>query len=402
MVIGSLVIAPMVIVAGCGEMVPDAATTTTTTTTTSTTASTTSTSTTTSTTTTTRYPVSGLVQFYMAGQPGISGGVTITCTNDSITAVATADSVSGTYEATIPPGTYTLSANKSGWTIPSITVEVTSEAVVNSNFIANPTSWEVLRIGTEPLNSIVLAGASTGATDYIFAVGGDPVGNAGCVIRAASPYTFWESVNRPNSDLATGLLYVSAFDTIGLYILDRFASQFNCTDADAATLAYGADLGTLTIPHDLLYKLAFTAANRLTYAYTGKDSKKLYYKGATATTTLEAAAGSMLGVAKYDASNVIAVGEAGKAYLADTSDPTAALLDFQTQDNLSDVAYDSSGANAGGFIVTQTGTIIRLASATSYWVEVSGIPYPLTGAYIGATQASGLVCGYNGLVMKHR
>ncbi len=398
---------------GCGSAVNPATTTTTAASTTTTTGASTTTSTATTTTTTTTttatataYSVAGTVVFYEAGQLGIRAAVTIIATNDSFTVVTTADSNTGTFETDCPAGTFTFSAVEPGWTIPAITVVVTDEPVANQDFIANPTSWEVLRVGTEPLKSILRATSMAGAEDYIFAVGGSATGDDGVVLRAASPYgeSDWETLNLPNEEV--GLLYVYEFDETGLYILDRFANQYGCATAAAATLSYD-DLTALDLDGNSFYKVAFAAFSlddQAVYGFTEKQTKEIIFYDGTNFHTVTTS-GGLLGITKHDDSTLLAVGEAGAFYTVDITDPTnptATAVAFPGTENLTDIVSDSNDSNLGGFIVTESGSVHRFIDPTTYWTEVSGIPYPLKGAFIGGSQENSLICGDGGLIMKHR
>jgi hypothetical protein len=134
----------------------------------------------------------------------------------------TANTASGTYEVSgLDPGTYTVIASKDGWTIADIEVVVSSADKTGQNFSAEPTSWEVLRVGGgQILKSVCSIEALAAYRGEMFAVGS---GSSVLLSAEASTPTSWSTWPSPTPE---ALIDTREWANNWLYVVDRLAAAY--------------------------------------------------------------------------------------------------------------------------------------------------------------------------------
>ncbi len=384
------------VISGCQDSL-DFLTTTTTLPATTITTATTSTSTSTTTTTVPSYSIFGGVKF-VATSDGIKGGVDILVTaSPTLVATTSADPNSGAYEVSgLSPGTYTLIASKDGWTIPSIIVEATSASQQNQDFSAEPSGWEVLRVGGgETLTYVSSMSTSGNLPGTMFAAGG----GSSTLLGAGFPYTYTNWSDVPSNPTTDALIYVRDWGTEGIGIIDRAANVYVSTD-EAASFVYSFTITNETLAALELYGAgtaeAVTESGKLIRIEEGlagySDFPTLpagHYNDVVSDGTIIEVAGNG-GICKISAD-----GGSNWSDIGNISD--------QTTEDL--MAINLWGTY--GIITTSNGSIFITSSSGESWnQDLSGVPYPLNGIFKAPIMPSNLsgmfVVGGNGLIMRRK
>ncbi|MFC1637614.1 hypothetical protein ACFL1W_01200, partial [Candidatus Margulisiibacteriota bacterium] len=363
-----------------------------------TTTTTTATITTTTTTTTTipSFSISGTVNFVTTSD-GIRGGVDITVTESSAVVDSTsAEATSGTYEVSgLDAGTYTLIASKDGWTIPTIEVVISSADLSDQDLTAEPTSWEVLRVGGgEVLKDACSMEVLQAFRGDMFAIGS---GSSVLLSAEAAAPTSWSAWPSPTTE---ALVETREWADSWLYVIDRLATAYRNNSSGWTSI--GAFTNEAVAALDLGTNFTWEAVTEAGKLIRSEDQGVSY-------TDISPSGKFVRDVRLLDGEDdeCVAVGDGGyvghrysDSWLNRTSDITEDLTGIEIWD---------IGGSEKTMVVSTNGTIYVTTDTKfeHFTADLSGIPYALNGVrgmdMKHAVFPSGaVVVGNNGLIMRRK
>ncbi len=341
---------------------------------------------------------------------GVKGGVDIGLVQipgGTLVATTETDSNTGAYTLSgVAPGAYAILASKDGWTIPSLEVAVAAASLVNQNFTAEVTNWDVKNLGGLPgnvgANTYLLSGHLLGGRLYLVGMG-----VSGPVILYSGPTATGE-VWTAASGLPTseGFVGIATYPgTILPVVCDRMGALWWGTP-ETSSWNYLGSITNEALTSFFCLNLSsgswetVTESGKVCITAAGSIIKDITPSGVTP-----------IKAVYNNAFNGFVSGTNG-ALRRNPNIRTAVpgnweTIDLSVNEEIAALAVNGNASIVGsgqGSIWTSMDALIGSPSTPTYTLEVSGVPYSFTGSRMITFNVLGgsYIFGSNGLIMKRK